>query len=327
MVEMYSLKRGTLFPYNTLYFIFQTTPSFGQKQFHCIEHMVMREIINLYPFLDSKLRAVTTCDYIKFQCFDKTFNLDQLSDFINSQKWLTESGFKLALSEIKQEDALSNQTSGALLETIKGKKENYELTFLEFYDAFQLINNFSYLLCSEGVSSSSNFRKNFLINKDSKRETHVDKGMVPYNGVNFFYRYMMIPMTEFPNLSSIYFLQDFTNTINQKMHRFRNLGIYYSFCFCKYYKKYVELYIVVSENQLIKNFESKVAKYLEEIYRGYDYIPIRIGTNSKILEFKEDLVALYLSDEFAKTSEPLYNQTQKDFIKKIICLLGGNCGK
>ncbi|MFU1878358.1 hypothetical protein ACM6QS_13510, partial [Enterococcus faecium] len=61
---------------------------------------------------------------------------------------------------------------------------------------------------------------------------------------------------------------------------------------------------------------SKVAKYLEEIYRGYDYIPIRIGTNSKILEFKEDLVALYLVMSSLKQVNRCIIRHKKILLKK-----------
>ncbi|MDG3181983.1 hypothetical protein MKN84_09890 [Streptococcus suis] len=60
---------------------------------------------------------------------------------------------------------------------------------------------------------------------------------------------------------------------------------------------------------------------LTAIYRAYDY---RENHDTGVQEFKEDLCAIYLTDSFIESNIPEFTSVQRDFVNKIILMLGGD---
>ena len=315
-MKYYTIKRGERSSHSTIYIV---CSNFEKDRFHIIEHMIM-------SFLFKKdiqgVDAVTTEDFIKFKIFNPLIDLQELMKIIDSDLWFSEESYYFALSEIKQENVLINSNISNLLDKIIGT--NYKLgenvpfeSYKEWF--YKVLSSMSCMTISNQIENSADFSRNSA--DFSELTSSSNRGVLSYNDVDFFYSYIKLTLSDIPNFSSFYFLQNFSNHINKRLKKLRNSGIYYAFCFCKYHREYIEFFIVISINKTVPNCYGYIIDELTAIYRAYDY---RESHDAGTQEFKEDLCAIYLTDSFMESNIPEFTPVQRDFVNKINLMLGGD---
>lgn len=315
-MKYYTIKRGERSSHRTVYII---CSHFEKDRFHIMEHMIM-------SFLFKKdiqgVDAVTTEDFIKFKIFNPLIDIQEFMKIIDSDLWFSKESYYFALSEIKQENALISSNISNLLNKIictsckLGENVPFE-SYKEWF--YKVLSSMSCMTISNQIEKSADFfRKSAAF---SELTSSSNRGVLSYNDVDFFYSYIKLALSDIPNFSSFYFLQNFSNHINKRLKKLRNLGIYYAFCFCKYHREYVEFFIVISINKTVTNCYDYIIGELTAIYRAYDY---HKNHDTGVQEFKEDLCAIYLTDSFIESNIPEFTSVQRDFVNKIILMLGGD---
>lgn len=265
---------------------------------------------------------MTTEDFIKFKIFNPLIDLQELMKIIDSDLWFSEESYYFALSEIKQENALISSNISNLLNKIicTNYKLGENVPFESYKEWFyKVLSSMSCMTISNQIEKSADFSRKSA--DFSELTSSSNRGVLSYNDVDFFYSYIKLAFSDIPNFSSFYFLQNFSNHINKRLKKLRNSGIYYAFCFCKYHREYVEFFIVISINKTVPNCYDYIIDELTAIYRAYDY---RENHDTGVQEFKEDLCAIYLTDSFIESNIPEFTSVQRDFVNKIILMLGGD---
>lgn len=315
-MKYYTIKRGERSSHSTIYIV---CSNFEKDRFHIMEHMIMN-------FLFKKdiqgVDAVTTEDFIKFKIFNPLIDLQELMKIIDSDLWFSEESYYFALSEIKQENALISYNISNLLNKIicTNYKLGENVPFESYKEWFyKVLSSMSCMTISNQIEKSADFSRKSA--DFSELTSSSNRGVLSYNDVDFFYSYIKLALSDIPNFSSFYFLQNFSNHINKRLKKLRNSGIYYAFCFCKYHREYVEFFIVISINKTVPNCYDYIIDELTAIYRAYDY---RENHDTGVQEFKEDLCAIYLTDSFIESNIPEFTSVQRDFVNKIILMLGGD---
>lgn len=315
-MKYYTIKRGERSSHSTIYIV---CSNFEKDRFHIMEHMIM-------SFLFKKdiqgVDAVTTEDFIKFKIFNPLIDLQELMKIIDSDLWFSEESYYFALSEIKQENALISSNISNLLNKIicTNYKLGENVPFENYKEWFyKVLSSMSCMTISNQIEKSADFSRKSA--DFSELTSSSNRGVLSYNDVDFFYSYIKLAFSDIPNFSSFYFLQNFSNHINKRLKKLRNSGIYYAFCFCKYHREYVEFFIVISINKTVPNCYDYIIDELTAIYRAYDY---RENHDTGVQEFKEDLCAIYLTDSFIESNIPEFTSVQRDFVNKIILMLGGD---
>lgn len=315
-MNYYTIKRGEKSSHNTIYII---CSNFEKDRFHVIEHMIM-------SFISKKdiqgVDAVTTEDFIKFKIFNPLIRLQDFIKMINSDLWFSKEAYYFALSEIEQENALLSYGISNLLNKIPrtNYKRGGEVSFENYKEWF--LKEFHSINCIT-ISNQTEKSTDLLISciDFPELKSSSNSRVINYKGVDFFYSYIKLALSDVPNFSSFYFLQNFSNYINKRLKKLRDLGIYYAFCFCKYHREYVEFFIIISINKTVSNCCDYIVDELNSIYQAYNY---HENQDTGIQEFKEDLCAIYLTDTFIKNNVPEFTPVQKKFINKIILMLGGD---
>ncbi|MFS1664603.1 hypothetical protein [Streptococcus sp. zg-JUN1979] len=266
--------------------------------------------------------AVTTEDFIKFKIFNPLIDLQELMKIINSDLWFSEESYYFALSEIKQENALINSNISNLLNKIicKNHKREGNIPFESYKEWFyKVLSSMSYMVISNQIAKSADFSRNCV--DLSELISSSNSGVLSYNNVDFFYSYIKLALSDIPNFSSFYFLQNFSNHINKRLKKLRDSGIYYAFCFCKYHREYIEFFIVISINKTVPTCYDYIIDELTSIYKSYNY---HENHDNRVQEFKEDLCAIYLTDAFIESHVPEFTSVQRDFVNKMIVMLDGD---
>lgn len=315
-MKYYTIKRDERSSHSTIYIV---CSHFEKDRFHIMEHMIM-------SFLFKKdiqgVDAVTTEDFIKFKIFNPLIDIQELMKIIDSDLWFSEESYYFALSEIKQENVLISSNISNLLNKIicinckLGENVPFE-SYKEWF--YKVLSSMSCMIISNQIEKSADF---FRKSADfSELTSSSNRGVLSYNDVDFFYSYIKLALSDIPNFSSFYFLQNFSNHIDKRLKKLRHSGIYYAFCFCKYHREYVEFFIVISINKTVPNCYDYIIGELTTIYRAYDYLK---NHDTGVQEFKEDLCAIYLTDSFIESNIPEFTSVQRDFVNKIILMLGGD---
>ncbi|MCS4488906.1 hypothetical protein [Streptococcus sciuri] len=186
---------------------------------------------------------MTTEDFIKFKILNPLIYLQELVKIIASDLWFSEDSYYFALSEIKQENALISSNISHLLNKIicTNYKRGGNVPFESYKEWFyKVLSSMSCMTISNQIEKSEDFSRNCA--DFSELTSSSSGGVLSYNDVDFFYSYIKLALSDIPNFSSFYFLQNFSNHINKRLKKLRNSGIYYTFCFCKYHREYVEFF-------------------------------------------------------------------------------------
>ncbi|MGO4079784.1 hypothetical protein AB2L41_05475 [Staphylococcus pseudintermedius] len=145
-------------------------------------------------------------------------------------------------------------------------------------------------------------------------------GTLSHNKVEFFFKYINIPVHSIQEASTIFYIQKLIGFINKKMANLRSEGIYYSIAFPMYSRKQIELFLLISFTEDVKrDFNLDIEKMLD----AYDiHESIDINNGEQAYTYKENLSVIYLSPKFLMNSIPPVNEEAiritQQMIQKII---------
>lgn len=247
----------------------------------------------------------STEDYIKIDLknnFDvKVFNPNNYLYLFDFQE------FNRAVNEIRQENSLkTNEIKDILSKIRKSEKQNTYYKDLDYYNqilktimnkiTFIIVNNDFYTEKPQSIISDSD------VKKSKKSDFTIEDGVISHKEVNFFFKYINIPISIIKKESTIFFIQKLVNFMNLKMNNLRSKGSYYSLSFALYSRTKIEIFLLISFTDDI-NFNLNLE--IENMLKDYD-IKESSNTNygEKVYEYKENLSVIYMSPDFLMSSNP-----------------------
>ncbi|EGQ3194001.1 hypothetical protein G9L90_001122 [Staphylococcus pseudintermedius] len=318
MKEMIYFKRET--PLQEISLFLRPYEKMNSDFAHVLEHILTARVKDDGFHI---LGAHATEDYIKITLKDD-FDIElfkpapYLYEF-NQQE------FNRALSEIKQERALENKEIKNIMNKMRGLKQDAIVNQdFEYYNGLlqNTLDTFSFIFINNDICNEVAhhvFLKDEVIEKVTQPMT-AKSGTLSHNKVEFFFKYINIPVHSIQEASTIFYIQKLIGFINKKMANLRSEGIYYSIAFPMYSRKQIELFLLISFTEDVKrDFNLDIEKMLD----AYDiHESIDINNGEQAYTYKENLSVIYLSPKFLMNSIPPVNEEAiritQQMIQKII---------
>lgn len=283
---------------------------------HVLEHILTTRLKNDGFHI---IGAHATEDYIKIT-LEHDFDIDSFkpSQYLNA---LNQQELNRALSEIKQERSLENKEIKTIMSKMRGAQQDTTADEdLAYYNALlqNTLDTFTFILINNDLQSDlmhDGFCNNEM--RESLTQQMIAKsGRLSHNKVDFFYKYLNIPVCSIEKASTIFYIQKLIDFMNKKMANLRSEGIYYSIAFPIYSRDKIELFILISYTQDVKrDFNLEIKKMLD----AYDiHHLIDINDGEKASMYKENLSVIYLSPKFLMNSIPQVTEESIGITQQII---------
>ncbi|MEJ7542540.1 hypothetical protein [Staphylococcus intermedius] len=282
---------------------------------HVLEHVLTTRLKNDNFHI---INAHATEDYIKIT-LEHHFDIHRFKpmEYLYA---LNQQELNRALSEIKQEQSLENKEIKTLMHQIRGEQDTTADQSLAHYNAVlqHTKDTFSFILINNELQSDERydgFSKNEM-RENEKQQLIANSGTLSHNKVEFFYKYVNIPVHTIQKASTIYYIQKLIDFMNKKLASLRSEGIYYSIAFPLYSRNQIELFILISFTQDVKrDFNLEIEKMLS----AYDiHHLIDINDGEKVYPYKENLSVIYLSPKFLLNSVPPVTEESIEITQQII---------
>ncbi|MBC6304627.1 hypothetical protein HCJ42_14935 [Listeria sp. FSL L7-1578] len=284
-----------------------------------MEHLVINRIKKIYQIKD--IDGYTTEDFMKINIPQNGEMLFEKSTWVNLLSEFTKEEFDFSMNEIHQELLLTNSNLTNLLNDIR----NSDIPSGEYLGDKDMFNtslkkelsNLSLVIFSDNEKIQSIpdvARKYSSITNNANYKTISSGGMKSFQKGKYVYLYLNIPIEKVKKNSYIYHLQVFTTYLAHSIQSFRKIGSYYSIAFNQYHKKYIELFVIISTNELIS---VEIINSLKRIIATYTIEETKvIETTDDIYRYKEDLCGTYITNDFIQDNVPISDNDVKMFINE-----------
>lgn len=321
MIKIYHFPRTKSLPNESLYLYFNVDSDVTSM--HLLEHLLISRIKKKYPNIP-KVEGYTNSDYIKITFTTGYLKyIDQLS-LENTLNEFNETEFERAKGEISQEISLYNNNIKDLLDSIRNinskREDECKCSLIEFNEWVEEMLPSIKVICFSENNFNQNDNKIISVfdQRHDKLSIQSKEGLINFQKGKYIYRYVNIPISKVEQKSSIYFLQNFMNYLMQQLTFFRDQGAYYALSFAEYHRNYIEIFIIISVTDLIKD---NLEKRLEQVINNYEIVQSTISNSDAVYVYKEDLAATYLVPEFTKLDVPKVESKDKKFIEEIKSIL------
>ncbi|MBM5696245.1 hypothetical protein D8Y04_13710 [Listeria seeligeri] len=317
-MNIYIYPRIRKFEKECLYFNFNSS-KINKAFLHLLEHLVINRIKKNYQIKD--IDGYTTEDFMKINILQAGEMLFEKSTWVNLLSEFTKEEFDFSMNEIHQELLLTDSNITNLLNDIR----NSDIPSSEYLGDKDMFNTslkkeLSYLSLvifsdNEKIQSIPDVaRKYSSITNNANYKTISSGGMKSFQKGKYVYLYVNIPIEKVKKNSYIYHLQVFTTYLAHSIQSFRKIGSYYSMAFNQYHKKYIELFVIISTNELIS---VEIINSLKRIIATYTIEETKvIETTDDIYRYKEDLCGTYITNDFIQDNVPISDNDVKMFINE-----------